>query len=225
MSRPALPILYSFRRCPYAMRARLALKVSGFEGELREIRLREKPPQMLAASPKGTVPVLVLPEHGGAGRVLEESLEIMLYALDQHDPQTWLAHRVEALSLIDAAEARFKPHLDRYKYASRHAGADPEAEYAKAVGFLERLEERLGAQSGFCGTMGLADFAILPFVRQFAQTDRPRFDALPLPCLRAHLERFEASTLFRVIFRKIPVWQEGGAPLLFSAAYGEAHAS
>ncbi|MFT6462424.1 MAG: glutathione S-transferase, partial [Maricaulis maris] len=114
-----LPILYSFRRCPYAMRGRLALDVSGLGVEHREILLRDKPQAMLDASPKGTVPVLVLDD----GRVIEESLEVMLWALGQNDPENWLEGRERSLDLIAACDDQFKPHLDRYKYATRYEGA------------------------------------------------------------------------------------------------------
>ena len=118
----ALPVLYSFRRCPYAMRARLALAVSGLPLELREVTLRSKPPELLAASPKGTVPVLVLPD----GEVIDESLDVMLWALRQHDPESWL-EAAEAsldgmLALISECDGAFKQHLDRYKYPNRYAG-------------------------------------------------------------------------------------------------------
>ena len=113
----ALPVLYSFRRCPYAMRARMAVAVSGAEVELREVVLRDKPPEMLEASPKGTVPVLLLPD----GNVLEESLDIMRWALGRNDPENWLAH-VDA-DLIAANDGPFKQALDRYKYPHRYDSA------------------------------------------------------------------------------------------------------
>lgn len=161
-----LPILYSFRRCPYAMRARLALLVSAAAYAHREVVLRDKPAAMLAASPKGTVPVLVLAD----GAVIDESIDIMRWALGRNDPEDWLARGDAAL--IAEFDGAFKHHLDRYKYAGRY-DADPLAHRAAGLAMLvERLDVRLaerdyldGAARGFC------DMAIFPFVRQFAGTD------------------------------------------------------
>ena len=192
---PPLPILYSFRRCPYAMRARLALAVSGHSVEHREVVLRDKPPELLAASSKGTVPVLVLP----GGEVIDESLDIMLWALGRHDPQQWLGSRSQLrtthptlqtetlgdmLALIAQCDGPFKRHLDAYKYPPRRPmgpalGATP-AELAdlaepqtqarqQASGFIDVLNQRLTHSECLFGPqLSLADAAILPFVRQFA---------------------------------------------------------
>lgn len=210
-----LPVLYSFRRCPYAMRARLALAVSGLPCELREITLRQKPPQMLAASPKGTVPVLVLP--GGA--VIDESLAIMQWALQQHDPEGWLrGDPAGPLALIAHNDGPFKHHLDRYKYPNRYpleSGDDPTAfahthRTAGAL-WLGSLEDRL--QSGlqthwlFGPQCSLADMALLPFVRQFAHTDATWFAAQPWPAVVDWLAQFEASALFAQVMQKHPLWQ------------------
>jgi len=165
-----LPILYSFRRCPYAIRARLALLASGTVCEIREVKLSAKPAEMLALSPKATVPVLLSPD----GRVIEESLDIMRWALARNDPEGWLDRSDELL--IACNDGPFKHHLDRYKYPDRH-DADPAEHRAAALDLLRPLEARLLASPYLCGdAMGLADAALMPFVRQFAQTDLAWFD-------------------------------------------------
>ncbi len=198
----AEPILYSFRRCPYAMRARLALHVSKTSLEHREILLRDKPAQMLEISPKGTVPVLLLPD----GSVLEESLDIMRWALAQNDPEGWLNGTDE--DLIAANDGQFKHHLDRYKYANRH-DTDPAEHRAACVAQLEILESCLSGQPYLCGqTRSITDAAIMPFVRQFAHTDRDWFYAQPLPAVQAWLAGWLDSELFAAIMVKHDLWQE-----------------
>jgi glutathione S-transferase len=202
-----LPILYSFRRCPYAMRARLALQVAGWALEHREIALKNKPAEMLRASPKGTVPVLVLAD----GTVLEESLDIMRWALGHGDPQGWLsgddAHRQDAWDLIARNDGEFKFHLDRYKYPHRYGLADGLAHRELAQEFLGFLQDRL-ALHGFLGgaRFGLADAAIAPFIRQFAHTDVACFAAQPWGNLVHWLQDFEASAAFAQVMEKHPVW-------------------
>ena len=209
---PALPILYSFRRCPYAMRARLALASSGIKYELREVALRSKPPELFAASPKGTVPVLVLPD----GAVIDESLDVMLWALRQHDPDGWLAGDVDGMRrLIADNDSAFKQHLDRYKYPNRyadeHAGdAQGFAESHRAAGatWLALLQDRLLEKNWLFGDhASLADMGVLPFVRQFAHTDAAWFAAQPWPQLAAWLARFEASALYTGVMDKHMPWQ------------------
>ena len=214
----AKPVLYSFRRCPYAMRARLALAVSGQTCELREIVLRDKPAQMLAASPKGTVPVLLLPD----GRVMDESLDIMLWALGKNDPERWLTPQhgsMQAmLALIAANDADFKHSLDRYKYPSRYShewtvGAAEFASTHRLLGaaWLDELEPML--QSGWLlgSTASLADMALLPFVRQFAHTDAPWFASQPWPRLQRWLADFEASALYLGVMEKRARWISSAA--------------
>ncbi len=207
----AAPILYSFRRCPYAMRARLALAVAGLRVELREVRLRDKPAALLAASPKGTVPVLHCPD----GRVLEESIDIMHWALDQADPLQWRRadRAADTAALIAACDQGFKPWLDRYKYFDRHPD-QPRAAYAAACAeYLGDWDARIAAQGG--GLLGarptLADHALLPFVRQYARSDAAAFAALPYPALQAWLAAYERSPLAARIMPKWPVWA-GDAP-------------
>ena len=215
-----LPVLYSFRRCPYAMRARLALAVSAVPVELREVALRSKPAEMLAASPKGTVPVLVLP----GGEVIAQSLDVMRWALAQHDPEGWLQPEcgslADMLALIAECDGQFKPHLDRYKYPNRYPqelvaanAADgalaqrgfAELHRAAAAAWLMALEARLAGHSALFGShASLSDMAVLPFVRQFARTDAAWFAVQPWPQLQQWLARFEASDLFAGVMRERP---------------------
>lgn len=200
-------ILYSFRRCPYAMRARMALIVSGLSIELREVVLRDKPAAMLALSSKGTVPVLALPD----GRVIDESLDIMRWALARHDPEGWRAG--DDAALIDRNDGPFKHHLDRYKYPSRH-GSDPLAHRAAALEILAVLEERLGKCDFLAGPdRTLADVAIFPFVRQFAGVEPDWFAAQPLPRVRAWLGQLTGSELFARAMIRVPAWREGDLPV------------
>lgn len=204
------PILYSFRRCPYAMRARLALIASGSTCEIREVKLSAKPAELIAASPKATVPVLVLPE----GRVIDESLDVMRWALERHDPDHWLDR--EDGALIATNDGPFKAHLDRYKYPERHA-SDPTEHRTAGLDILSALEARLTANANLCGAeIGLTDAAILPFVRQFAATDRSWFEAQPLPQVQAWLARFLVSALFAAAMVRLAPWRPGDAPTLFA---------
>jgi glutathione S-transferase len=205
MQDPRLPILYSFRRCPYAMRARLALAASGEHCELREVVLKNKPSDLLAASPKGTVPVLVLPDAA----VLEQSLDIMRWALGRNDPLRWLAPEGGTLdgmlALVAACDNRFKPQLDRYKYPGRFA--DAPAGDARELGaqFLLELEARLANGPGpqlFGARAALADAAVMPFVRQFAMVEPAWFESQPWPLLRAWLAGWTSSPLFERAMHK-----------------------
>ena len=201
------------------MRARLALHVSGLPYELREVSLKSKPAEMLAASLKGTVPVLVLP----GGNVIDESLDIMRWALAQNDPGGWLSPALDdMLTLITGNDGHFKHALDRYKYPNRYpleSGGDTKAfalaQRLEAARWLQTLEPRLsqGGQVWLCGPQAsLADMATLPFVRQFAHTDAAWFAAQPWPLLQAWLARFEASALFEAVTAKHEPWQPVDAP-------------
>lgn len=197
------------------MRARLALASSGLSYELREVSLRSKPPELLAVSPKGTVPVLVLP----SGEVIDESLDVMRWALRQHDPEGWLQPGEETLQdmavLIAANDGPFKRQLDRYKYPNRYAlengGNLPgvaELHRAAAAIWLMILQQRLTRHGWLFGnTASLADMAILPFVRQFAHTDTPWFASQPWPQLVAWLASFEASARYQGVMDRHPPWQ------------------
>ncbi len=214
MTNEPLPVLYSFRRCPYAMRARKALIASETPVELREVNLKDKPKDMVDASPKATVPVLVLPD----GTVIEQSLDIMLWALDTDDPLDWLEPGRNAMfALIAETEDPFKQHLDRYKYHTRYDNADPFHHRGEAVKFLEKLNGRLEATAHLFGARpSLADHAIFPFIRQFANTDRAWFDTLPLPDLQNWLEHHLVSPIFQNIMKKQPFWTKGDAVTLLA---------
>ncbi|WP_226699156.1 glutathione S-transferase [Qipengyuania gaetbuli] len=199
-------VLYSFRRCPYAMRARMALKISDAKYQHREVVLRDKPAAMLEASPKGTVPVLVLPD----GSVFEESLEIMHWALAQDDPEGWLDRKDD--DLVAANDGPFKHGLDRYKYHTRYEDVDSEAHRELCIAHVARLEERLADQPFLSGqARGFTDIAIFPFVRQFANHDAGRFEVENLPRTRAWLDGLTGSELFAAIMAKFPKWEPGEA--------------
>ncbi len=204
------PILYSFRRCPYAMRARMALWVSGTAVELREVVLRDKPPEMITASPKGTVPVLVLP----GAQVIDESLDIMRWALQRNDPDGWLGGADDAL--IAANDGQFKHALDRYKYPHRYDLDDGLSHRNDGFSWLVELDRRLDVTPWLAGaSIGITDIAIFPFVRQFAATDQHWFDAQPLPRLQNWLSSLVRSPLFAAIMVKYPPWKSGDTPTLF----------
>jgi len=202
------PVLYSFRRCPYAMRARLALASAGLEVELREIVLRDKPAGFLQTSASGTVPCLVASDG-----VIDESLDVMVWALKQNDPEGWLTMPQEGFELIARSDGPFKTALDRTKYANRYPGVDPVEQRAIAGVFLSELDGSI--DEWIFDRPSLADFAILPFVRQFAFIDKDWFDAQPWPRLQGWLDRFLTSERFADIMLKYPQWHEGDPPLLF----------
>ncbi len=216
-----LPILYSFRRCPYAMRARLAVAASGLSCQLREVVLRNKPQPMLDASPKGTVPVLVLPDN----EVVDESLDIMLWALRQKDPGQWLRPEREdvetMMALIASCDQVFKYHLDRYKYPQRYEDTESAPHGQAGVAWLGQLETRLQSSPYLFGERPcLADTAIMPFVRQFARTDMGWFNAQPLTRVNTWLNAWLESPLFIQIMHKYKPWEEGDPPVVFPAPSG-----
>ncbi|MHB2242048.1 glutathione S-transferase [Pseudomonas monsensis] len=191
--------LYSFRRCPYAMRARMALRYCAVPVEIVEVSLKAKPAEMLAISPKGTVPVL-----DAGGQVIDQSLEIMRWALAQHDPQGWLLGGDPRIAeLIEANDQVFKVHLNRYKYAERYPEQPMEVYRAEGALFLQRLDELLTDREYLLADhASLADIALLPFVRQFAHVDREWFAQTPYVRLQAWLQRFLESDLFTSIMKK-----------------------
>ncbi len=214
-----LPLLWSFRRCPYAMRARMGISSSGIKIRLREILLRDKPDEFLAVSSKATVPVL----DAGDGTVIEESLDIMLWVLGQADPQKLLApetgSRQDMLDLIERCEQDFKPHLDIFKYSTRHKGTDPIAARDQALVFLRDLERQLAATNFLFGiSLSLPDIAIFPFVRQFAGVDPKWFTSLELPHLQTWLQELVTSPLFTGIMEKHQPWLVSGDEILMNAA-------
>ncbi len=207
------PILYSFRRCPYAMRARIALAVAACAVELREVSLKAKPVEILTASPKGTVPVLVLPD----GTVIDESLDIMRWALSHHDPQSWLDCDLNsAESLIATNDGPFKRALDRSKYPSRFVDEDVSTARGDALAILLTLDEKLKRHSYLLRERpSLADVALFPFVRQFAQIDRARFESEGLDHLSAWLKGWEGSGLFAAVMFRTENWIAGNKALVW----------
>jgi len=221
-----LPVLYSFRRCPYAMRARMALLYSSIDLELREVVLKHKPASMLAASPKGTVPVLLLPGSLLPGsllpgsllpgsQVLDQSRDIMHWALAIDDPQQWLNEElVESINqLIDYNDNQFKTHLDHYKYWERYPAESQQFYRGQGELFLIDLEQHLSRHRYLlAGKISMADIALFPFIRQFAFVDKVWFDQAPYPKLKIWLQEFLQSPLFLAAMKKRPPWQEGDSP-------------
>jgi len=215
-----LPILYSFRRCPYAIRARWALHLCGLSVELREVLLRDKPPCLAGYSAKATVPVLVLAD----GSVIDESIDIIHWALSVADPRG-LLHPLsdkdceQARRLIAQNDYEFKPLLDRYKYADRYPQQSQLEYRQQAEFFLVLLEERLQRSEYLLGArLSLADVAMLSFIRQFAAVDKIWFGQSPYPALRRWLQCGLASESFVAVMAKVPRWQQGQAMCLFPPA-------
>lgn len=207
------PILYSFRRCPYAMRARLALFSSGASVEIREIVLRDKPAEMLEISPKGTIPVLQLHD----GMVIDESLDIMIWALGRQDPEEWLGvEEATTATLIKRNDTDFKYALDRYKYPNRYPDEDCSDMFERGVEILKDLNARIEQNGALVADYNtLADYAIFPFIRQFAHVDRERFMNLNLKPLQNWLQRHKESDIFKAVMQKYEPWKTGDAAILF----------
>lgn len=209
-------LLYSFRRCPYAMRARLALLAAGQSCELREVVLRDKPQALRDTSPKATVPVLVLP----SGEVIDESLAIMQWALAQQDPLGWCTPTqgdlAQMLALVAETDTGFKPLLDRAKYPQRFGLVDGQAAREACVPFVGALQRRLaGTPFLFGDHAALADMALAPFVRQFAGIDAHWFAAQPWPDLQRWLQQWQDSDLFARAMQKFAPWHPQDVPVLF----------
>lgn len=203
-------ILYSFRRCPYAMRARLALSIADINYEHREVSLRNKPQPMLDASPKGTVPVFIT----SSGTVIEESLAVMRYALSQNDPKNWLFDETDRTEdFIRIMDEEFKPHLDQYKYASRYDDTAERGDVdlthrAAAVDLLQKWEMALSENDYLLReSPSLVDMATFPFIRQFAATEKDWWASKPLPKVADWLETCLQSDLFKKIMKKRPLWE------------------
>lgn len=212
-----LPILYSFRRCPYAIRARLALYYCGINVELREVVLKDKPKSMLEYSPKGTVPVLVLPDN----RVIDESIDIVGWALTVDDKSELLVllsekEAAQARSLIEENYFEFKPMMDRYKYADRHPEKTQREYRTEAEYFLKKLELRLSEGKYLIGNkISIADIAIFSFIRQFAFVDKTWFDRSIYTELQRWLEQGLQSEAFIYAMEKIPRWLPGQPIVIF----------
>ena len=207
-----IPILYSFRRCPYAMRARLAIYVSNIKVQLREILLRNKAPEFLLASEKGTVPVLVTQKE-----VIEESLDIMVWSLKQEDPEHWLNMPTEGYNWISRNDGPFKKALDHTKYSTRFPDLDAKLERAKALEFLTDLNLQIGNSKWMFGkNCSLADMALLPFIRQISNIDRHWFYSQNLPNVQKWLNYFLETNHFFQIMKKYSIWTSNNPPIIFS---------
>ena len=205
-------ILYSFRRCPYAIRGRMSLYKAGFIVELREIEFKNKPEQMLKASPKGTVPVLVLPD----GTIIDESLDIMKWALGKNDPDNWLnAGEAEMRFLIERNDNIFKHALDRYKYPGRYPDEDCTEAREVCAEILNDLNNRLKKhQQILNNNIVMADIALFPFIRQCAFVNKEWFNNLPVPHLQKWLQGHLETTLFKAIMMKSKIWSQDDQPIL-----------
>ena len=207
------PILYSLQNCPYAMRARLAILMSQQSVLIRAIVMKNKPAEMLALSPKGTVPVLVLDTETGT-QVIDESLDIMLWALNLSDPDNLLYAEdakalPEMLTIINKNDQQFKPNLERYKHAKRFHADDEEACRLQCEPFIQALEQRLSQHSFLMGsTPSLLDFALLPFVRQYSRVNKQHFKQGAYSHLNNWLKDHLQSQLFSRAMLKYPLWLE-----------------
>ena len=213
-SKNNLPILYSFRRCPYAMRARMAIHISDQRCELREVLLRDKPPSMLQYSAKGTVPVLILQD----GKVIDESLDVIDWALNLNDPDDWQRSKdkEKTKELIKINDGEFKYHLDRYKYSKRYDNEDPEFHRKKCLKFIESINNELNnSKYIFDDNISYADIVLLPFIRQFRIADIEWFDSLPYDNLKKWLSSFLNSSLLNSIMKKYDLWKEGDKSIVF----------
>ena len=206
-----LPCLYSFRRCPYAMRARMALIYGAIRVELREVKLNAMPVELLNISPKATVPVMRIND----GTVFAESLDIMHWALSISDPQQWLIEDVESRELISQNDEEFKPLLDNYKYADRFPQKSLLEHRNLAEKFVASLNSRLGENSWlFDDRLTISDVAIMPFIRQFAGVDPQWFVQCEYVGVRRWLNQQIESNLFKSVMHKYAFWQSGDEPVL-----------
>jgi len=220
-----LPILYSLQHCPYAMRARMGLLMAQQQVMLRAITMKNKPEEMLSVSPKGTVPVLLLPD----ARVIDESLDIMIWALQQNDPED-LLHKdspgdlAAMIELIQRNDKEFKPQLEIYKKSKRFRTGSELEEREKCEVFILELEQRLSkkcddnieAGGNFIGQKpGLIDYALIPFVRQFSRVNKAWFKQAPYPLLRAWIEQQMQTRLYAKAMAKYPLWLDENEECVF----------
>ncbi len=196
------------------MRARMAIAVSGQQVEFREVILRDKPPSMIELSPKGTVPVLFL----SSGQVIDESLDVIDWALNLNDPDKWLRSNKsdKSLKLIHKNDNEFKYHLDRYKYSKRYDNQDPLIHREKCMIFIDELERQLNSsQFLYDNKISALDISILPFIRQFRIADMDWFDSIEKPNVQDWLMKFLESKLFKSIMVKYKKWEEGDEKIFF----------
>ncbi len=205
-----VPILYSFRRCPYAIRARWALLSSNIEVELREVVLKDKPHEFLKASNSGTVPCLQLKDQ-----IIDESIDIMIWALRKNDPKGWLDMPDEGYRSIEEVEKKFKPNLDKTKYATRYPQNDSKDSKNLAIEYLINLDKKIKGEFFFGKQPKLADIAIFPFVRQFANIDINWFNAYGWQKLQNWLKAFVESNMFNESQKKYVKWRPAAAPVFF----------
>ena len=208
------PILYSFRRCPYAMRARLAIKASGLIVEIREVELKNKPKEFLNISPKATVPIVCI----SSKQIIEESLDIMEWALKINDPLKLLKHeklnRIEIHSILNKLENEFKQNLDRYKYSSRFDLPNPKLYRDKNLQTLNEFNNLLQNNKGICSSnLSLLDYAVFPFIRQFRNVNSVWFDSLELKFLQTWLYELIDSDEFSSIMKKYEIWKPNQKPI------------
>lgn len=208
------PILYSFRRCPYAMRARLAIKASGIIVEIREVELKNKPKEFLGISPKATVPIVCI----SSKQIIEESLDIMEWALKINDPLKLLKYeklnRIEIHNILNKLENEFKQNLDRYKYSSRFDLPSPKLYRDKNLQTLNEFNNLLQNNKGICSShLSLLDYAIFPFIRQFRNVNSVWFDSLELKFLQTWLYELIDSDEFSSIMKKYEIWNPNQKPI------------
>ena len=204
------PILYSFRRCPYAIRARLALLVSKQTVEIREVLLKDKPVDFINKSPSKTVPCLILNDQ-----VIDESLDIMIWALEINDPEKWLETTDSEFDLINLIDHEFKPLLDKTKYATRFPDEDFYKNRENALKILKEVDERISDKNIYKNRFTLVDMAIFPFIRQFAFIDRTFFNSQNWKNLVNWLDLILNSQLFSKCQTKFKQWSPSHKPSYF----------
>ena len=221
-----LPILYSLRRCPYAMRARLGILLANQQVLIREIVTKDKPEELLKCSPKGTVPVLVLPD----GKIIEQSLQVMVWALELNDPQNLLRKSDDEVyhdvfELIEENDNTFIGHLEQYRAAVRYHNEDLVDRRALCEEFLTKLEARLKQGSGypkksylFGDTPSVADYAIVPFISQFARVEKKWFNQSHYIGIQTWLRSILDSALYSKTMKAYPLWNESKQNMVFGSS-------
>lgn len=221
MIKMTLPVLYSLRHCPFAMRARIAIFKSQKSVELRDVKLTSKPAAMLTASPKGTVPILVV----SSSQIIDESLNVMLWSLDQSDPDNLLQQHAasssnlpQLLAFIATYDDEFKACIERYKCAKRYHEPNLEECRKACEVYTQDLEARLSKHNYVMGAKeSLADIAILPFIRQFAKVERKWYVQAAYPNLKRWLNSYLQSAMFNKVMAQYPLWEEGNDAVVFGS--------